>query len=123
MSGYEKYEGPINTTPDLNGKCVELVGICRGVVCGSAFLGRKALYCGFLETIPQAELIRFYGSGSSFSTDGDLEASLAKLSSETNRTATIRGKLRNASRADEDFVRYELFIHGIEVEGIKSCFF
>ena len=97
---------------------IELEGICRGVVCRSGFLGLKMLYNGFLETAND-ELIEFNGSSTMGSTDGDLEASLAKLSSEKEMPALIQGVLR----LDDVEPRYGLQVTGINVKGNKSCFY
>ncbi len=119
MSKFEKYK-KINGIPYLDGKLVEIEGICAGVVCRSGFLGLYNIYSGVLEK--NGEQILFTGNGTLSSTDGDLEATLAKLSESKSISAVIQGRLYLNHYVD-DQVRYGIEVSGIKVNDITSCFF
>jgi len=95
----------------------EMIGVCRGIVYTPRILGLR--YQGFLErpTWVNTEIVPFEGRGAFGSTDGDLEASLALLSSETEKPARLQGILRGSSGESV------FYVTGIKVDNQKSCGF
>ncbi|MBI2673427.1 hypothetical protein HYX19_04145 [Candidatus Woesearchaeota archaeon] len=120
MPEFEKYQGLINGTPNLNGKRIEIEGICAGVLYRSHFLGLLAIYHGTL--VKENEHLQFSGRGSFGSTDGDVEASLAKLSEARNVSAFIQGRLYLSNNVG-DPVHYSIEISGIKVGDMKSLYY
>ena len=119
----EVYDGKIIGSDNLHGKNVEVSGVCAGVICRkTGWLSSKLIYRGYLDVEGEGH-IGFFGSGSLVSTDGDLEASLAKLSSDRNLTATIQGTLVPTAHRCNNGERYDIDVSGIKVGEIRSCFY